>query len=355
MIDACCAEFNINNERRVAAFLANLAHESKNLTKWEENLNYSAKRLTEVWPNRFPTLQAAEPYAHNPEGLANKTYGGRMGNTTIGDGWKYRGRFPIQITGKSLYRKAATALDLPLLLDNPDSLMSNPMVGFRVSAWVFAVEKGCNQLADKQQLKAITLAINGGLNGLQERIDLYNRAMRALPDGFIISPNAKLPSEEEDSTPDFLVEAETEEDHGDVSPVSVPEVTDEKIVEPAPPKVDNPAPVDITLTPTIPDDRTSKKSFWTMILAVPGLILTWITANVEKVMGWMTGADVNNILKWVLICGTVLVGIFLLRQTVKMVITQWGNILYNRDSMRYHADPVSNNVKLASPAPADKF
>lgn len=217
MLDASMAEFEINNERRVAAYLANLAHESQNLTRWEENLNYSAKRLMEVWPNRFPTIEAATPFAHNPEALANKVYGGRMGNNRPGDGWKYRGRFPLQCTGKDLYRKASEALGIPTLFTDPDSCMENPLIGFRVSAWIFAVEKGGNRFADKLQIKALTKAINGGYNGLAERIELFNRGLRILPDNFRLTANAIIPSKDKEVVPDFIEGAETEEDvHPDI-------------------------------------------------------------------------------------------------------------------------------------------
>lgn len=208
LLEASMSEQDINNERRAAAYLANLAHESMNLTRWEENLSYSAQRLVQVWPNRFPTIAAASPFAHNPEALANKTYGGRMGNTQPGDGWKYRGRFPLQCTGKELYLKASKALNLPLLYTDPDSCMDDPMIGFRVSAWIFAKEKGGNQLADRQQIKALTKAINGGYNGLQERIDLYNRGLRILPDDFKLTTSAAILREDEDSVPDYIEGAE---------------------------------------------------------------------------------------------------------------------------------------------------
>lgn len=210
MLDASMAEFEINNERRIAAYLANLAHESANLTRWEENLNYSAKRLTQVWPGRFPTIAEATPFAHNPETLANKTYGGRMGNNKPGDGYKYRGRFPLQMTGKSLYLKASEALGLPELYTDPDAVMNDPMTGFRVSAWIFAREKGGNQLADKLQIKALTKAINGGYNGLQERIDLFNRGLRVLPDDFKLTASA-APIRDDSHVPDYIEGAETEE------------------------------------------------------------------------------------------------------------------------------------------------
>jgi len=90
----------------LAAVLAESHHETGGaMQPLEENLNYSAKRLTQVWPSRFPTLAAAAPYASNPRKLANKVYGGRLGNTAVDDGWLYRGRGLAQITGKANYVK----------------------------------------------------------------------------------------------------------------------------------------------------------------------------------------------------------------------------------------------------------
>ena len=105
-------EFEINTPLREAAFLAQTAHESQNFTRLVENLNYSAKRLTQVWPKRFPTLDKAQPYANNPEKLANFTYANRNGNGSeaSGDGWKYRGRGFIQITGRANYKACSDGL-----------------------------------------------------------------------------------------------------------------------------------------------------------------------------------------------------------------------------------------------------
>lgn len=203
MLDVSMTEFAINNERRVAAYLANLAHESGNLTRWEENLNYSAKRLVQVWPKRFPSVEAAAPFAHNPEALANKVYGGRMGNNKPGDGWKYRGRFPLQCTGKSMYLKASDALGIPELVRDPDCGIRDPMIGFRVSAWIFAIEKGGNRLADNLEIKALTKAINGGYIGLDERIELFQRGLRILPDDFEL---------QSDNVPDYIAGADTDEE-----------------------------------------------------------------------------------------------------------------------------------------------
>jgi putative chitinase len=190
MLSASMIEFSIVSKKRRCAYLSQLAVESEQLNHWTENLNYSAHRLTQVWPHRFPSVAAAAPYAMNAEALANKVYGGRMGNTKQGDGWKYRGRFPIQATGGEMYRKLARALRVPGLITNPDSCLADKLIGFRASAWIFAVEKGCNQLADKLRmdgsahdrsiLTEICERINGGHTGLSERLNYFRIAKQVL-------------------------------------------------------------------------------------------------------------------------------------------------------------------------------
>lgn len=115
-LNQAMARFRIDTPARVAAFLAQIAQESGQLNKLVENLNYSAKRLMEVWPNRFPDMDKANRYANNPEKLANYVYASRLGNgnEASGDGWAYRGRGLIQITGRGNYRSVASALGLPL-------------------------------------------------------------------------------------------------------------------------------------------------------------------------------------------------------------------------------------------------
>lgn len=108
-----------NDARWLAYILATAHHETgARFAPVEENLNYSAKRLTQVWPKRFPTIAAAAPYANNPQALANKVYGGRLGNTAPDDGWRYRGRGLVQVTGKDNYAKYDLA-------DNPDAASQN--------------------------------------------------------------------------------------------------------------------------------------------------------------------------------------------------------------------------------------
>lgn len=173
--------------RRVAAYLAQISHESQRLTRVLENLNYSAARMMTVWPRRFPTLASATPYANNPEKLANQVYANRLGNgdPLSGDGWKYRGRGPKQITGKANYRLMQQLLGLPLL-DQPD-LLRIPEHGAMAAAayWDHA---GCSALIDAGDFAGVTRAINGGLIGhedgnevgLDDRVELYEHACRLL-------------------------------------------------------------------------------------------------------------------------------------------------------------------------------
>ena len=190
LLSIAMLEHEIVSKAQRCAFLSQLAVESEQLTRWVENLNYSAHRLTQVWPKRFPSIAAAAPYAMNPEGLANKVYGGRMGNTKPGDGWKYRGRFPIQATGREMYQKLARALNTPELLTDPDLCLGNKLIGFSASAWIFAVDKGCNRLAEKLRLDGsahdrgilieISERINGGHHGLSDRLNYFRVAKQAL-------------------------------------------------------------------------------------------------------------------------------------------------------------------------------
>lgn len=161
---------------RLAHWLAQFGHESQSFSKFEENLRYTAGRLCAVWPSRFPTLAAAQPFANNPEALANNVYGNRLGNNHPGDGWTYRGRGP-QLTGRANYAacQIRTGLDL---VDYPD-LASNPE-NFVLIACDFWAQAECNALADKDDLRGITLKINGGFNGISERAHLLERAKAVL-------------------------------------------------------------------------------------------------------------------------------------------------------------------------------
>jgi putative chitinase len=160
-----------------AGFLGQVAHESGCLGVTEESLNYSAQRMTEVWPGRFPTLASAAPFAHNSAALGNKTYGGRMGNTGPNDGYFYRGRGLLQLTGKDRYfaYKLASGADV---ISTPD-LLIQPQYSTDSAAWIWS-KSGCNSFADVRDWRGLTRAINGGYNGLAERIKCTERAIKAL-------------------------------------------------------------------------------------------------------------------------------------------------------------------------------
>lgn len=167
------------NPKRMAAFLAQIAHESGGFNFTKENLNYSAQALMKTWPKRFPTTAVANQYARNQEKIANKVYANRMGNgaESSGDGFKYRGRGLIQLTGKDNYRKFANAIDKTieetvLYLETPEGAVSS-------AGWFWDINK-LNIYADKNDFVGLTRRINGGTNGLADRKHHYDIALKAL-------------------------------------------------------------------------------------------------------------------------------------------------------------------------------
>jgi putative chitinase len=164
--------YEINTVERVAAFLAQCGHESVDFTVMRENLNYSTKGLMSTWPKRFPNEAAAAPYNRNPEKIANKVYADRMGNgpESSGEGYRYRGRGYIQLTGKSNYQAFATSVNRELA-EVIGYLETSP--GALESACWFWKKNNLNGLADKQDMKAATKVINGGDLGLAERTDHF--------------------------------------------------------------------------------------------------------------------------------------------------------------------------------------
>lgn len=169
---------SINTVKRVAAFLAQTAHESGEFKFITENLNYSADALLRVFPNYFNTQQAAA-YARKPEQIANHVYGNRMGNgpELSGDGWKYRGRGLLQITGKSNYSLFAVAMygdHSAMIMANPDIITMNNSNALDTAIWFWKAHN-LNILADNEDIKSMTRIINGGFNGLDDRIARYNR------------------------------------------------------------------------------------------------------------------------------------------------------------------------------------
>ena len=169
-------EYDINSPKRVAAFLAQCAHESGGFKFLKENLNYKAESLVKVFPKYFKTLDEAKKYEKQPEKIANKIYGGRMGNgpESSGDGFRYCGRGLIQLTGKDNYTLFAASIDTPIE-DIPEYLQT--FEGAVQSACYFWESTGLNKEADAADIKTMTRKINGGYIGLDDRIKHYEHAL----------------------------------------------------------------------------------------------------------------------------------------------------------------------------------
>jgi putative chitinase len=173
-------QYEINTIERVAAFIAQCAHESGGFSVLEENLNYKGATLTKLWPQRFPA-NVAEDYAGKPEKIANKTYGGRMGNGDehTGEGYKFRGRGLLQLTGKDNYKACSQALFQDgTLIEEPDLLL-DPYYAIHSACWFWSKNK-LNQYADSGDFTTMTKKINGGVIGLDDRIHHYNAAVDIL-------------------------------------------------------------------------------------------------------------------------------------------------------------------------------
>lgn len=158
-------------------WLAQFAHESALFERMVENLNYTTvAQIRKTWPRRFPSNASAMPYVRNPQRMANEVYGNRLGNggPASGDGWRYRGRGLIQVTGRDNYRAAGEALGLPLL-EEPE-LLEEPVHAADAAGWLWK-QRDLNQFWD--MVTYCTRAINGGLNGLPDRIRLYELASAA--------------------------------------------------------------------------------------------------------------------------------------------------------------------------------
>jgi len=174
--------YGIWSPLRMGAFLAQCSHETTSFTQLTENLNYSVSGLMKMWKSRFPTVEIAIQYAHNPEKIANFVYPGRYGNgdTESGDGWTCRGRGPLVLTFKDNYREAS--LDLfktEWLLQVPDHVALSMQCGAAVAARYWYTRK-CNDLADRRDFVGITKAISGGETNLDDRLARTDTALEAL-------------------------------------------------------------------------------------------------------------------------------------------------------------------------------
>lgn len=188
-VQQACERYQINTKLQEAAFIAQCAHESGGFTMLEENLNYSAATMSVVWPKRFAEMgpdgkpkkdkgknipnKFALALHRKPELIANTVYSGRMGNGPLesGEGWKYRGRGLKQLTGKDNYTRCGSAIGSDLVAD-PDLLLK-PKDAALSAAWFFHVNK-LNQYAENNDLKGMTLKINGGLIGYEDRKKRYD-------------------------------------------------------------------------------------------------------------------------------------------------------------------------------------
>jgi len=186
---AACEEFEINTPKRVAGFLSQVAHESAQFSAIKENLNYKSQALTALFGSRITAAQAADvgrddttKKPANQEGIANIIYGGawgskNLGNVNEGDGWKFRGRGLIQLTGRSNYTRCGQGLSKDLAED--PSYLETPEGAARSAAW-FWKSRGLNEVADTGDVRKMTKLVNGGDLGLADREHHYHEILGVL-------------------------------------------------------------------------------------------------------------------------------------------------------------------------------
>jgi len=173
-INKTLAKFDISTPERVSMFLAQVAHESRNLTEIHENLNYRAEQLRRVFPKYFNAARAQQ-YAHDPEAIANRVYANRYGNgdEDSGDGWKYRGRGAIQLTFHDNYEAFAEAVGMTI--DQVGPYLETPEGAMMSAGWYWST-RHLNAPADRGDVRTCTKLINGGYIGLAEREEAYGKA-----------------------------------------------------------------------------------------------------------------------------------------------------------------------------------
>jgi putative chitinase len=171
--------YEITSVARVAGFLSQCGYESLDFTLLQENLNYSAARLNQVFPKLFPTVESAQPYDRSPEKIGNKIYANRLGNgdEASGDGYKYRGRGAIQLTGFVNYKAFADAIGKSI---DDTVAYCETLEGAVESACWFWKTRGLNALADAKDVLGMTKRINGGTRGLEERNARFQKALTVL-------------------------------------------------------------------------------------------------------------------------------------------------------------------------------
>lgn len=180
-------DYDINTPKRIAAFVAQCAHESAEFTVLQENLNYKPATLRRLFPKYFPTDELAEQYASRPnkqQAIANRIYAGRMGNgdESSGDGFRFRGRGLIQLTGRSNYQNFADSIEVdgrPLNIDEVSEYLETFEGAAQSACWFWETNR-LNEHADKGDILTLTKRINGGTIGLNDRIKHYNHALHVL-------------------------------------------------------------------------------------------------------------------------------------------------------------------------------
>ena len=191
-------KWKITSANRVAAFMAQCGHESGNFKVLEENLNYSWEGLRKTFPKYFPTDSLAKEYHRQPEKIANRVYddanrSSKLGNTAPGDGWKYRGRGIIQLTGKSNY--IAFAADVGMTVEQVIEHLQTKKGAIESAAW-FWNKRGINTQADAGNIDAVSKLVNGGTIGLNERRSHYRSNMAVLGSASAAPVTAVKPAEE---------------------------------------------------------------------------------------------------------------------------------------------------------------
>ncbi len=177
--------FDIRDNSELSVWLAQMAHESQKFKKTTENLNYSVTALRRLWKRRFTVEQAKEygrsaKHSANQRMIANLAYGGRLGNEAYpsNDGWNYRGRGLIMITGKINYELVSATLDIPIIVDYPDIVQVPSFASLTAGAW-WSQHQNAREAAKDLDIKEVSLVVNGGLNGLEDRMELTDRILAA--------------------------------------------------------------------------------------------------------------------------------------------------------------------------------
>lgn len=178
-LELCLPDYDINTPRRIAAFVAQCAHESGGFKFLKENLNYKAASLMKVWPRYFPDMATAQQYANKQEMIANRAYGGRMGNgpESSGDGWRFCGRGLIQLTGRNNYQAFADSIATPI--EEIPAYLQTFEGAVQSACWFWETNK-LNQWADAGDILTLTKRINGGTLGLADRQKHYEHALHVM-------------------------------------------------------------------------------------------------------------------------------------------------------------------------------